>query len=87
MTKLFPDETCAVCNAPLVAPAVLPHAFARDRPADYVCLRCGLADLGDARFVECEACAAKPPFNNRQVFVALHQRRTKSKRITGRSRQ
>jgi hypothetical protein len=42
--------------------------------------RCGtpltvrLADLGDARFVECETCAAKPPFNRRQVFVAFDQR-------------
>jgi hypothetical protein len=39
--------------------------------------RCGrplqvcLADLGNARFVECEACAAKPPFNTRQVFVVF----------------
>ena len=44
---------------------------------DIDCSRCGkplkvrLADLGDARFVECEACAAKPPFNERLVFVAF----------------
>jgi len=39
--------------------------------------RCGTplkvhrTDVGDARFVECEASAAKPPFNQRQLFVAF----------------
>jgi hypothetical protein len=48
-----------------------------DELLDIDCGRCGtplkvrIADLGDARFVECEACAAKPPFNQRKVFVAF----------------
>lgn len=50
---------------------------------DFLDINCGLcgrplsarmADLGDARFVECETCAGKPPFNTRQVFVAFDQR-------------
>jgi hypothetical protein len=47
---------------------------------DINCISCGkplkvrIADLGEARFVECEPCAAKPPFNTRQVFVAFDQR-------------
>ena len=40
-------------------------------------LKVRIADLGSARFVECEACAAKPPFNRRQVFVAFGQQRSK----------
>jgi hypothetical protein len=45
---------------------------------DTNCSRCGtplkvrIADLGAARFVECESCAAKPPFNTR--FVAANER-------------
>jgi hypothetical protein len=41
--------------------------------------RCGtplkvkIADLHDARFISCEACASKPPFNPRQVFVVFEQ--------------
>ena len=52
---------------------------------DINCGRCGeplkvrVADLGDARFVECEACAAKPPFIVRQVFVAFDEQRSNSK--------
>ena len=48
-----------------------------DELLDIDCGRCGrtlkvrIADLGVARDVECEACAAKPPFNQRQVFVAF----------------
>jgi hypothetical protein len=53
-----------------------------DELLDINCGRCGtplkirLGDLGDARFVECEPCAARPPFNSRQVFVVFEQRRT-----------
>jgi hypothetical protein len=50
-----------------------------DAVFDINCGRCGkplqvrIMDLRDARFVECEACASKPPFNTRQVFVAFDQ--------------
>ena len=52
-------------------------------PDEFLDVNCGrcekplqvrIADVGDARFVECEASAAKPPFNKRQVFVAFDQR-------------
>lgn len=52
-----------------------------DELLDINCSRCGtplkvrIADLGDARFVECEACAAKRPFSRRQVFVAFDRNR------------
>jgi hypothetical protein len=37
--------------------------------------------FGGARFVECEACAAKPPFNTRQVLVAFDQGQMRSLRV------
>jgi hypothetical protein len=52
-------------------------------PDDFLDINCGgcgtplkvrIAHLGDARFVECEACAGKPPFNKRKVFVVFEER-------------
>jgi hypothetical protein len=54
----------------------------RDELLDVNCARFGTplrvrnADVGEARFVECEACASRPPFNTRQVFVAFDRNTT-----------
>ena len=39
-------------------------------------LRVQIADVGEARFVECESCGSRPPFNKRQVCVAFEHRDT-----------
>jgi DNA-directed RNA polymerase subunit RPC12/RpoP len=51
-----------------------------DELLDMNCSRCGtpfrvrIADIGEGRFVECEPCASRAPFNKRSVFVVFEQR-------------